>query len=322
VAAYADAFAAKYSPVGVPAWVRKVGGSGVEHGLAVGVDRTTGAVWLGGTSTTAALPFGFGTHTNAGGTDGFYVKLHADGTWNAGRPVASPLDDAVRAIAVSPAGKAVIGGQAGPGAYAGFTVAGGTDGFVEVVNLLVSQEWLSGVHATGNDSVNAVGFRPDGSVAFAGQVAGSNTVGASFSSLGPSDAIVGTIPKAGGLPTMKPTGGFHDDTATAMVVDPTDGQLEVAGWSVPPASIAGVPVGTGGGGSDGWVFHFRPEWGTIDGVIPTATGSGNGKPLGVVLTGTSYGVVGLFSGSASFGSSPSTVTLTAAGSNDGFLFVA
>ncbi|WP_321476904.1 SBBP repeat-containing protein [uncultured Paludibaculum sp.] len=99
-------------------WSTLVGGSGKESGTCIGVDAS-GVVVVGGSTTSSNFPVVGGTQTaTGGGSDGFVLRMSADGTsvpfsTYAGGSAA----DGVAALALGPAGTIHVAGQSGSGDY-------------------------------------------------------------------------------------------------------------------------------------------------------------------------------------------------------------
>jgi hypothetical protein len=324
VSGFGDAYLAKYTAAGAIAWVKKVGAGGTERGFGVAVDPTNSSVWMVGSYTSATMPFGFGTAARWGSDpnmeDGFAIKYRNDGTYNVGRLIRGPGHDAVTAVDVRPTNGVVLGGYAEElGEILPFPNSGSTDGFVASMSFAGDLQWFSGVHGTGADSVTAVGVHPNGAIVFAGKAGG--TVNGGPATLGTSDVVVGNVGYFGGTPVIKLAGGYGSDQATSLSVG-TNGDVWVAGFVQPPANIAGVPVGTGGGANDGFVFRYVQGYNTIDKVTPIATGAGNGKPMGIGATSTSYAVVGnYYSATATAFGKTGSASVPATQNWDGFIYV-
>lgn len=111
-----DGYVVKYNSSGVTQWVRQFGGSSIDQGTSVAIDRTDGGIVLTGTfySSTAIFEDIDGTSklpiSNSGDRDGLVVKYSSSGQLLWAIPVATAGADTVSAGAVDSSGNVWVTG--------------------------------------------------------------------------------------------------------------------------------------------------------------------------------------------------------------------
>lgn len=114
-----DAFVAKLnSGLSAVTWSTLVGGTGKDSGTCIGLDAS-GAVVVGGSTTSTGFPVQGATQTaNGGGSDGFVVRLAANGAAALfSTYVGGTAAEGVAALTLGPAGTIYVAGQSGSGDY-------------------------------------------------------------------------------------------------------------------------------------------------------------------------------------------------------------
>lgn len=264
------------------------GGSGSDIGNAIALD-SSGNVYVAGTTDSTDMPVKNALYpTNAGGDDGFLLKLNSTGTLlHYATYFGGEKDDAITSLAITGAGDAVIAGSTlsahlpvKNAIQAAIGSNSSTDGFVARINAtcdeLVFATYFGG---SGADVVNALALDASGNVVLAGTTASANfpTKNALFPSLGGStDAFVSLIDVSGRFVRFSTyLGGTGADAGTSVAVDQgTDGGLQyiyvggstassnfptVNAWSTATASnITQNGYGYRGTG-DGFVAKFEPH---------------------------------------------------------------
>ncbi len=209
-----DIFVAKYNPDGSLAWAKKAGGTSVDLGWGISVDRDGNALVVGQFRESAV--FGAGeTHETvlvaAGRQDGFVAKYNPDGSlvWakNAGTT---------------------------PFVYWGISVD--TEGSAYVTGNILAKYNPDGSLAWSKmTSGRAISVHIDGSILVAGYFRGSRTFGAgeaqetTLISAGRDDVFVAKYNPDGTLAWAKSAGGTDFDQGHGISVDP-DGNALVAGY--------------------------------------------------------------------------------------------
>jgi len=161
-----DAFLARLDEDGNVLWVRRAGGSSIDYGKQVGVDRG-GNCFLFGEFTTSTTFSGSGATLNAVGTrfDLFIAKYSASGDFQWAKSGGGPEYDSVYCGAVDLGGNAYIGGifekQAAFGAFS-FTGAGNpsdSDGVIAKLNPTGDVIWAKQFgQRAGDISTDAINF--------------------------------------------------------------------------------------------------------------------------------------------------------------------
>lgn len=106
-----DLFVRAYDADGQALWTRQFGGAGDDHAVAL-------AVAGGGQVVVAGVTTGTVTGRSMGGNDAFVARIGAGGATVWLRQFGTAADDAARAVAIGPAGEAIVFGTTG-GALAG-----------------------------------------------------------------------------------------------------------------------------------------------------------------------------------------------------------
>ena len=126
-----DVFVAKYDAGGNAVWAQRAGGSDVDVGVAITVDRSGNALVAGRLRGTAE--FGDTTLTSAGSTDAFVANVDTEGNVAWAQRAGGASSDVGEAIAVDGSGNALVTGAfAGTADFGDLTLAsagGSTDAF-------------------------------------------------------------------------------------------------------------------------------------------------------------------------------------------------
>src|SRR5439155_16839326 len=128
-AAGTDAFVAKYSPSGVPAWSRRLGGTGADMGMGLAVDPSGSYAVLGSYSGT--VDFGGGPQASNSNSDVFIAKYSSSSAYLWSKHFANTVASLPNPVAMDSAGNAcLIGGYTGTLDGTALSSAGGQDAFV------------------------------------------------------------------------------------------------------------------------------------------------------------------------------------------------
>lgn len=326
-----DIFLAKYDAGGNVLWAQAAGGVLPDAGSALVTDPGGNAYLAGSFSGTAR--FGPASASSLGGTDMFVAMYDATGRLIKVRRGGSVGDDAGLAVALDGRGDAVVGGSyAAPAAFGGFTLnnSGSKDAFVtkvaffdpDTAPVITSQP--AGVSTTlGSNVVLQVGVSSGTALQCqwffqGGAIPGATNLSLSLANLqydrfGDYSVVLsnafGLVTSVTARVTIEVTpellwalrfGSSGEDQALAMAVD-----------SATNIVVAGTFSGTVGFGAWGLVSSggtdiFLVKFNAAGGVVwaRRAGGTGTDSPLGLALgdDGDVF-LTGLFSGTASFGSS-------------------
>ena len=339
-----DAFVAKYSPSGALIWVRQIGGTGEDQGLALDVEDS--ALYVTGAFTgTATVGSSDHTLTGQGITDAYLARWNLDGgldwvrRW--GGTTSSDLVEGQEVDAEG--GRVVVAGQfagsadfdANPTSRDTLTASySGRDVFVTAYTADGDFSWVKGVQGRQDEAVYGLAVSPtDDTVVVVGSFRGQTTFagGATKSSASESGYVV-RLAGADGSPASVQDVSAHDEYARAVVGDVAiapDGETFVTGFFYGQADF-GTTIGNKSS-------RFANQWATfiaevaddsadfawarfIDGT-PDAEGSSNVRADGIAVDNSGNLIVtGIFRGTADFDPGTGQETLTAAGDHD--LFVA
>lgn len=145
----------KYDSTGKELWTRIVGNAAEITGsdLAVAED---GRVAIAGSTTDELDPDAFG-----GGTDGFVVMYNADGLETSTYQQATRYEDKITSIEFDSTGALYIAGST-TGSIDGSANAGGSDAYVEKLDILGNRMWINQFGGSEDDTVTAITIADDG----------------------------------------------------------------------------------------------------------------------------------------------------------------
>lgn len=295
-------------------WAMRIGGSGIDRGVAVATMADGSSVVAGyfsGTMTVGSTPL-----ASAGGNDVFVAKLSAAGSveWIKSAGGASGADEP-RAISLFPDGSAVLGGvfrdAADFGTYNLTTT--GTDAFVAKISSSGQWQWAVRAGGSTNDEATGVAALADGSVFVSGNFTGAATFGGTtLNSAGGYDAFVGKVGAQGTWSWASRAGGTGFDTSSSISVH-SDGTAVVGGY-FSAAGTFGATTLNSAGDTDVFVAKVTAagswSWAAGGG----GTGTDRGQSVAVLSDGSAV-LVGYMTGNSTFGST----SLVGAGSVDAFV---
>jgi RHS repeat-associated protein len=220
-------------------------GGGDDNANAIAMSPT-GAILIGGDTTSTSLPGTMSLDTTYGGSqDGYIAKISADGQTIKSSFVGGTGADIVKSVAFDfsenmyAAGGTASSDLTTTAGVLQSTKATGQDGFVAKVNSDLTSLLMSTFFGgNGSDIVNALALDPSNNLSLAGETASTNlTMSSALQSTnaGGKDAFYAQLNSAGAsllYSTYEGTSG--DDAALGVAVDPSG-----------DATIAGVTVGTG-----------------------------------------------------------------------------
>jgi len=262
-----------------------LGGSGDEFAIGLAIHPTSGEVYVAGQTDSANFPgtTGGAQAANDGIWDVFVARLNAtlttvdQATYLGGSSTDQPL-----AVAIHPtSGDVYVAGFTSstdfPGTSGGAqatSALGNNHGFVARLNAalttLVQATYLGG---SGSDLAYALAIHPtSGEVYVAGGTTSNDfpgtTGGAQAAISGGGDAFVARVNAA--LTTLGQAtylGGTGNETAQALAIHPTSGDVYVAGGTNStdlPGRTGGPQPGYGGGASDAFVARLNADLTTLD----------------------------------------------------------
>jgi hypothetical protein len=203
---------------------QQLGSAGDDEAHAIGLDATSNLYVAGRTNSS------LGDATNAGGWDGFVLKLDADGDVQWWRQLGSTGDEAIKSMAITNSGDVYIAG-ATSGDLNGNN-AGADDFFVAKYNTAGDRLWIKQIGTSAADIAYGVDVGPDGSVYVAGATEGELVAEAAA---GASDLFVVQLDANGTELWRSQLGSAEKDVAygldidsagTAYVVGGTEGNLD------------------------------------------------------------------------------------------------
>ncbi len=162
-----DGFLVKLTSAGTAVWSAFIGGNGADAVTALAADPSSAVLYLGGRTASANFLYG-ATFLNAqaGGTDGFVVKLTVTGSsfqTNWCRFFGGSSADLVSSVAPQAGGKVMAGGTTASGSWltqAGTSTFGGVqDGFLSQLNSDGSVAWSAYVGGARSDELRALASR-------------------------------------------------------------------------------------------------------------------------------------------------------------------
>ena len=279
-----------------------LGGSSGDAALALTIHSTSGDVYVAGNTTSTNLPgtTGGAQPTNGGGNDPFIARLNAAlTTLTQATYLGGSSGDAASALAIHPtSGDVYVAGFTTstnfPGTTGGAqtTNGGGIDGFVARLNAALTT-LTQATYLGGSGGDYALAIHPTSeNVYVAGQTFSANfpgTIGGAQATFGGSvnggsNAFVARLNTA--LTTLSQAtylGGSVGDLADAMAVQPTSGDIYVAGQTLSanfPGTTGGAQatfVGSGEDVTDAFVARLTADLAAVSTTsTPTNTPTGSG----------------------------------------------
>ena len=223
-----DAFVAKYDTQGRELWTRQFGGEAGDGARGIALDGS-GDVYVVG-STDAALP----GQAPAGGFDAYLRHYDGQGNHLWTRQFGSGADDYGMAVAVDPAGRALVVGSTNR-ALPGQVGAGGTDAFVRSFDATGTALWTEQFGTTGSDDAWGVALDSAGNAYVVGSAGGLY--------------VRKCDPSGRELWTKRP-GDARSDLGLSIALD-ADGDASVAG-----STFGALPGQTPSGGRDAFVIRL------------------------------------------------------------------
>jgi hypothetical protein len=300
-----DAFVAKYSASGVPAWSRGLGGNSSDSAAGVAVD-SGGNVVVTGYQASSTVDYGAGLLSNRGITDIFVAKYSSGGGHVWSKTVGGTSADAGTGVAVDSGGNVVVTGQFDAsssgvdfGGGALFS-AGAKDVFLVKYSSAGAHVWSKRLGGSGYDLGGSVAVDGAGNVVVVGTFEGTiNLGGGSLTSAGERDLFVAKFSPTGQHIWSKRFGGARVDWVRRVAADGAGdvfltgqflGTINFGGSAMTSAGNEDIFLAKLSGVSGGHVWSKR--------LGSTAPDAGYGV---AVDGGGNVAITGFFAGSVDFG---------------------
>ncbi|MBF9240017.1 SBBP repeat-containing protein [Hymenobacter sp. BT683] len=220
-----DVFVAKLSSAGTWDWAVAMGGAGSDQAAGVAIDAT-GRIFISG-SFSQQMQLGPVHLSSQGSMDVFVAQISPQGTWQwAVAAGGSGLDRAV-ALATSPTGDVVVGGQfAGAATFGTHQLMsnGGGDAFVARLASTGVWQWVIGAGSFDNDETSALALNAAGEIYATGYFSNTVRFGASLlSGRGMDDAFVGKLSRGGQWQWATAATSTNTAYGKGITVDPAGG---------------------------------------------------------------------------------------------------
>ncbi|MEP6591550.1 MAG: hypothetical protein ABJC19_10245 [Gemmatimonadota bacterium] len=337
-----DAFIARVSVLGVCDWAIGIGGTLDDEARNLVVEPNGDVVVTGLFRGSVDFDPGAGTAIliSRGGSDIFVARYGPDGSFKQVVQAGGVEDDVGAALARSPDGDIIVGGEfrgtatfGSPAAPLLLVSAGENDYFVARLAASLGLQWAIRGGGTGADLIgpNGIALDPNGTIIVAGNFSGVADVDPSpgtvlLTSFGLTDVFVVRYDGAGvwsGL--ARRFGGSGSDGVQSVAIDAT-GNLYLAGWfqgSVdfdPGAGVKVVNALGSTGAADGYVLSLDPgaEFRWVDQIGAVIAGDANFTiASGVGLSGDgAVWAVGRFFGLADLDPGTAAVQVQSLGGAD------
>ncbi len=253
-----DAFVASFSASGDVRWAKALGGAGLDHAVAVGVDDE-GRVYVAGDFEGEAT-FGGKTPFVANNSDAFIASLDADGEFRWAKAFGSSGVD--RALDLAARGeRVVVTGRAGnttsiDGVPLG---TGESDGFVAAFDPAGKLQWSKafGDSSSEIDQGVSVSIAKDGAIVVGGETYSGPVFGTSPTGLqGASNPFVSLLEPTGQPRWTRLFGSSYYAAMSAVAASP-QGSAFVAGWFAGEIEAAEGRL-TSADKDDVFLFHVTP----------------------------------------------------------------
>ncbi len=257
-----DIFVASYTTNGAYVMSKRFGGSAIDGANGVAVDKDGGIALVG--TFMGLVDFGAGpVRSNDGSSDGFAVKLRADGTHIWSRTFGDEFGDDANDVAIDGSGNVVVTGSFRLTADFGggpITAHGNSpsDLFLAKYSSTGAYQWARNLGGPNMDSASGVALDGHGNVVVTGYFQDTADFGAGArTSAGSYDVIVGKYAaQSGALQWSKTFGSADADYGIAVAVDNQD-RTFVTGAFAGTVDFGGGPI-TSAGGRDAYIAVYGP----------------------------------------------------------------
>lgn len=330
----ADAFIAQYNADGTFRAVTVIGGAGDDAARAVTVSPG-GLIFAAGAVSASATCNGTAINaTNAGGLDAFIARIDASGNCTWVVEAGGTSDDEADGVTTDLAGNVTMTGSFQTqarfdpsGAAPAVTSVGGTDAFLASYTATGTYRWALPIGSTSDDAGRSVTADLNGNIFVLAAVTGAvdadpTSNAATVTGPGARDLFIGRYSASGQYVWANAVGSTSDDIAQGAItlsgsnlVVTSDFAGQTGDFS-PGGSTVTLPSA---GGSDVAVLRYAQ----LDGSYVSGYafgGPGNDLPnaLAIGSGGATY-VSGRFEATANFDGAGGQKSVTARGSQDGFL---
>src|SRR5688572_2082454 len=305
-----DIFLVKYDRNGNPLWATRAGGATNDQGRAVITDAS-GALYLTGYFRSAGV-FGTSDIVSRGAEDLFLSKLDASGQWLWTSTAGGTNTDEGRSIAIDGAGNCYVTGVFSSSAGFGtnlVTSRGQTDIVVAKANAGGEWLWARSFGGVGFDESRGVVATAGGECYVTGFFNGTAEFpGTNLVSRGGSDIFLAKFGANGDFLWVQQSGGTDIDEGHGVTLDAA-GNLYVTGGFAATANVFGTNMSAQGfsGSTDAFFAKLDADGKLIWLQRGTGSSPDSGSTIVLDAEGNVY-AIGLFVGSASFGSQRLTST--------------
>jgi len=245
-------------------WSKAFGTPGMDAGTSLAVDGA-GNVYLAGKvyASVPTLDFGGGPRPLIGEWDGFVASFDPSGMHRWSRVLGGPDSDEVGAVAVDAGGSVYLTGIAvGPVDFGDGKpqASQGADLFlVSYASSDGSHLWSRLLGGPQSDEGVALAPRPDGTLALAGDFAGTIDLGGGPLTASSGDSFVATFDTATGAHRWSTSFGGEDDSHVSDLAADAAGNLYLAGHFEGALKLGGASLVCPDASSDGFVLKLQPK---------------------------------------------------------------
>lgn len=329
-----DVFFAKYDPSGNVAWVKGIGGTGVDAGFGIALDAGGNICIAGNFSGTADFDAGPGVFqlTSHGSFDAFLAKYDADGNLLWAHHFGGTQFEEARCVAVAESGDILLAGvfsgtadlDPGPG-NTGFEASGGNDMFFARYSPAGDLLWAKQLEGDGSERVMSMTMGQQGHIFLAGHFGGTidfdpSGVTQHQSAAGDSDLFFARYDGDGNLDWANSVGGFFFEEVRGMAVDRFD-NVYLTGRFAETLDFdpgPGVSELDHAGINDAFFAKYDASGALVWAHSISSEDNDMGDAIAVDTLGRVY-ITGHFINTADFDPGPAVHTLTGTGDFDIFL---
>lgn len=203
-----DVFVAKIDTNGQPVWLKTLGGTGMDLGLTLAVDRND-VVYVGGSFSTA-MTIGSTPLTSAGGNDIFIARLDAAGNILQANRYGGTGSEGVRGLHVDASGNTYFTGSYSTTTTLGsdtYTAVGGADMLLAKLDSMGTVVWSKSIGSTGSDIGMSITTDSSGALYVTGSFSGTTTFGAdTFTATGAQQSFISKLDTNGNFIWTKALG--------------------------------------------------------------------------------------------------------------------
>jgi hypothetical protein len=313
-----DTYLVKYNSSGQAQWVKQFLGSSTDLGLAVAVDSTGSAYFVGSFYSPVLSIDGFSV-TNSTGTsdsDVFIAKFDSNGVVQWLRSFGGNGIDTAYDVAVDHNDNVLVAGLffSTSITFDSFTLKndGDSDIFLAKFNSAGQALWASQAGGTGADTVYRMTMDASNNCYLTGYYHGTATFSSTSlkSAGGGFDVYVAKYNSSGNAVWAVGGGGSGIDEGFGIAQDAA-GNSFITGYFASSSATFGAQVIHTAGGNDIFTVKLSPSGSFLWARSAGGAGDDRGKAIAVDAQGNAY-VAGYFSGTATFGN----ITLTSTGGDD------